>query len=242
MCKPSYLIPLIVTLFLSNSSLALTTLDSQKALHWLRNSAEYKALTTQIYRDAGAELSAQLHTLHTSGQLKGTNWVVSMDADETILDNSQYTLERAKLSLGYTTESWKAWVKRESATLVPGAKTFMQYVKSIGGKIAIVTNRRHALIEHTKNNLAEHGVVYDCILGKTDSSEKEARWELINTGQSECGDNVQIIMWLGDNIGDFPNITQVIRNESTEKFSDFGKKYFVLPNPTYGSWEKNSWR
>ena len=51
-------------------------------LHWLRDSAEYRAITIQTYRaalEAAAEASA--------GRPAGS-WAISVDADETIIDNS----------------------------------------------------------------------------------------------------------------------------------------------------------
>ena len=45
--------------------------------------------------------------------------------------------------------------------------------------------------------------------------------------------------FVGDNIQDFPGLSQAIRKQGDEAFADFGARFFVLPNPMYGSWEKN---
>ena len=45
--------------------------------------------------------------------------------------------------------------------------------------------------------------------------------------------------FVGDNIQDFPEKSQAIRERGDEAFADFGARFFVLPNPMYGSWEKN---
>jgi predicted secreted acid phosphatase len=53
---------------------------------------------------------------------------------------------------------------------------------------------------------------------------------------------INIIGYFGDNIQDFPNIYQnklENTNVNDHIFSQFGNTYFELPNPTYGSWEKN---
>lgn len=242
MYKILHPLSLVLVLSLSNFTLAQSDPKNEEALHWLRDSAEYQALTRQIYHDAGAKLAARLYSMHRSGALQGKQWVISMDADETILDNSLYGLERARQGLSYTPESWADWVAREEAGIVPGAKGFMLYVKSMGGKIAVVTNRNESVKAHTKNNLDKLKLPYDCLLSKTDSSEKEARWEIIEEGKSACGDNVKLIAWLGDNIGDFPKVTQAVRHADDSAFTDFGSRYFVIPNPSYGSWEKNPWR
>jgi predicted secreted acid phosphatase len=45
---------------------------------------------------------------------------------------------------------------------------------------------------------------------------------------------LKVLIWVGDNIQDFPNLTQA----SPGNPGDFGVRYFVLPNPMYGSWQK----
>ena len=49
---------------------------------------------------------------------------------------------------------------------------------------------------------------------------------------------VEILLWLGDNVGDFPGLDQSLRHAPAAAFGDFGKRFFVLPNAAYGSWEK----
>lgn len=45
-------------------------------LHWVRNAAEYRALTRQVYAFATRELEARV----ASGEFEGKQWGVSMDA------------------------------------------------------------------------------------------------------------------------------------------------------------------
>jgi len=47
------------------------------------------------------------------------------------------------------------------------------------------------------------------------------------------------VMWVGDNIQDFPRLRQDIRSSSDSAFAEFGDRFIVLPNPMYGSWERN---
>src|SRR5687768_2378894 len=92
-------------------------------IHWVRDSAEYRAAAVQAYRTA----ARQLEVLAAS-RPPGT-WAVSLDADETVLDNSQYQKERAAAGLPYTSESWREWVSRKAAPAVPGAPAFLRSVK-----------------------------------------------------------------------------------------------------------------
>ena len=89
----------------------------------------------QVYRDAQSGSSRRRHSREP-----GT-WAVVLDADETVISNASYQLERARLGLPFTHESWNAWVKRREATPLAGAPAFMARVRALGGRIAIVTNR-----------------------------------------------------------------------------------------------------
>jgi predicted secreted acid phosphatase len=54
---------------------------------------------------------------------------------------------------------------------------------------------------------------------------------------------INVIGYFGDNIQDFPAMFQNKLQDVDQEdkiFSEFGKTYFAFPNPTYGSWEKNS--
>ena len=44
---------------------------------------------------------------------------------------------------------------------------------------------------------------------------------------------LRVAMWVGDNIRDFPALSQTARR------GDFGGRFWVLPNPMYGSWDRN---
>jgi predicted secreted acid phosphatase len=48
-----------------------------------------------------------------------------------------------------------------------------------------------------------------------------------------------VLEWVGDNIQDFPRLSQAIRNDADSAFSRFGDSFFALPNPMYGSWQSN---
>ena len=71
------------------------------------------AATLQAYRDATARVEQQAATR------KAGTWAVILDADETVISNLQYQIER--IGQGYSAESWAAWVHRKEATPLPGA-------------------------------------------------------------------------------------------------------------------------
>jgi 5'-nucleotidase (lipoprotein e(P4) family) len=168
------------------------------------------------------------------------SWAVVIDADETILDNSVYQVERERQGLGFTPESWHEWTARREAAPLPGAKDLLARVKTLGGRVAIVTNRRESECPDTEAVLRAHGLVYDVILCRPDDgpSDKGPRFEAVAAGTTRAGlPPLEVVAFVGDNIRDFPEQSQMLRTRGEEAFNEFGARFFVLPNPMYGSWE-----
>jgi 5'-nucleotidase (lipoprotein e(P4) family) len=210
------------------------TFRPTKAVRWVRDSAEHRALFIQVFRSATAEVEAAAAT-----RQDGT-WAVVIDADQTILDNSLYQVERERQGLGFTRESWRAWTERQEAVPLPGAKGLLARVRALGGRIAIVTNRRGSECPDTEAVLRAHDLVYDVILCRPEDgpSDKNARFDAVARGSTPAGlPPLEIVAFLGDNIRDFPGQDQALRTQGEDAFGDFGARFFVLPNPMYGSWE-----
>jgi 5'-nucleotidase (lipoprotein e(P4) family) len=208
---------------------------ASSAIHWVRTSAEYAALCLQTFR-----LAAERVAVLADKRKKGT-WAVVLDADETVLENSSYQMERHAIGQGFSKESWSAWVKRREAGAVPGAVFFMRRVRELGGVVAIVTNRTESECPDTKLNLEALGAPHDLLLCKPDSAppDKSARWQAIADGRI-TGRSLEVVAYVGDNITDFPGLTQEAREKSELELRDFGARFFMVPNPMYGSWESNA--
>ncbi len=203
-------------------------------IRWFRNSAEYRALARQAYQVAGDRL-AEL----TRG-IAPERWAVVLVADETVLDNSEYERRRFLVDSGYSDASWAAWVNERAAPAVPGAPDFARRVHAMGGRVAIVTNRAVGLCDATRANLIAIGFTADILLCQpAGESDKNPRFQRIENGTAVAGvPPLTVVEWLGDNILDFPGMTQAMRN-TPATLADFGKRYFILPNPMYGSWTQN---
>ena len=124
----------------AQSPVAETLPDSLK---WVQRSAEYHAAVLQTYRIATAAI--ERHASTSSGRA----WAVILDADETIISNLQYQIERSRLGASFSPESWAAWVRRRESVPLPGAGQFLERVRSLGGRIAIVTNRLQSECDDT---------------------------------------------------------------------------------------------
>ena len=202
-------------------------------IRWFRTSAEYRALSRQTYQLAADRLPEL-----TRGAPAKT-WAVVLDADETVLDNSEYQRRRALDDSAYTEASWSAWVNERSARAIPGSPEFTQRVHALGGRVVIVTNRALGLCDATRANLKAIHVDADVVLCQPPGeSNKNPRFERVQAGTAENGlPALTVVEWIGDNILDFPGMTQDARNDPAA-FSQFGKRYFILPNPMYGSWQQ----
>jgi 5'-nucleotidase (lipoprotein e(P4) family) len=205
------------------------------ALHWVRNSAEYRAIALETYRLAADQIRRA-----AAGRDAGT-WAVILDADETVLDNSAYEKELLQQGVTHTPERWSAWVGRRAAPAVPGAVAFVHGVKELGGRIAIVSNRTEAECADTAANLAALDVAPDAILCRPrETGDKNPRFEKVARGEAFAdGRPAEVLMWVGDNIQDFPSLSQAIRKGAEDAYAPFGTRFIALPNPMYGSWEKN---
>ncbi len=202
-------------------------------VRWVRDSAEHSANLIQVYRFAGEVLEAK------AADLEPGTWAVALDADETVIDNSLYQKERTLIGEEYDRDSWGKWVARREAPPLPGALIFLSRVQELGGKIAIVTNRRHAHCPDTEANFRSFSIPFDVILCKKQDSRKESRWQQIEDGTAAPDlPPLDIVMWLGDNIQDFPDLDQHLRDEPEEAFERFGIDFFAFPNPMYGSWDE----
>ena len=210
--------------------------DRHREVHWVRTAAEYRALTLQTYRVAWDAVRE-----HAAGQDPGT-WAVIMDADETVLDNSEFERRIAEAGVPFEEPMWDAWVMEEAAGLIPGAGAFIAKVQELGGRIAIVTNRDERLCPATIRNLHALGVRPAVVLCETETGEKEPRFRRVQQGTaSDTLPPLRVVAWIGDNIGDFPGLDQSVRRGPAEPYRLFGERYFVLPNPMYGSWMSNDW-
>jgi 5'-nucleotidase (lipoprotein e(P4) family) len=201
---------------------------------WSRVSAEHRAMYLQTFKAAGNRL-ATLAADHATG-----SWGVIMDADETIIDNSEYELGRVPFGGSFDAAGWTAWVMQGRAPALPGAVAFVTRVHDLGGKVVIVTNRNAVECPATRTNLERDSLLVDLVLCKADADDKNPRFDAVQNGTAAPDfPAITVLEWLGDNIQDFPHLTQAIRNGADSAFARFGDSFFVLPNVMYGSWQSN---
>ena len=220
----NFLLVLFLASFVGNGGLFGEDKKLPNEVRWMRESKEYENLCRQIYRQAEEKIIQQ------ANQEKGKLAVV-IDLDETVLDNSQYQVERLKLGLGFTQESWSEWVNREKAGLVPGAKAFLKRARKLGLRVVYLSNRMHANLKPTKENLRALGVLDPedmFLLRRNKEDTKEIRRAEVVSGKGRMKEtgSLKVVAYLGDQMGDFP----------AEVEEALGTSVFVFPNPMYGKW------
>jgi acid phosphatase len=227
--------------------------DNLNAIAWMQASQEYRLLVEQTFRAATAQLEPALRTpgwdaLAASDRANpatGLPPAVIVDIDETMLDNSPYQARLTRDGGEFSDPTWDAWVREEKATALPGALAFAQAAAARGITIFYVSNRAVHLDEPTLANLRATGFPIpspDQFLGlghvvdgcEQHGSEKTCR-------RQQVGRTHRVLLQIGDQIGDMVTVLDNSasgRDQAIAPYRDwFGERWFVLPNPSYGSWE-----
>jgi acid phosphatase len=227
------------------------------AILWLQTAAEYQANTTTVYRAAARALKGLAAEARKARPRKEP--VVVFDLDETVLDNSRFQGRLLVERRNYDSPLWDCWVGQKQALRVAGAELLFREL--VGQKVRgrFVTNRRcraragddapcpqeAETLENLNALVGDTGYVATAdellLSGEKDpktgaawDDEKQPRRDFISQTHA-------IVMLVGDDLGDFlegvRRTTIAVRAEERARTSDrWGARWFLLPNPSYGSW------
>ncbi|PID93278.1 MAG: 5'-nucleotidase, lipoprotein e(P4) family [Bacteroidetes bacterium] len=208
--------------------------EATQAVLFMQTSAEYRALCYQTFNFGRLRLDDYLRRM---GMNLSRQYAIVVDIDETVLDNSPHAAQSILDGTSYPV-GWKEWVDKREARPIPGALEFLNYAHQKGVALFYISNRKEATREATMANLREMGfpnVKEETLLLRTTTSGKEPRRKVV-------AQKYEILMFFGDNLADFTTLFEhksiSERFEIVDKYAaDFGSRFFVLPNPTYGDWE-----
>lgn len=233
--------------------------ETLNAVLWMQSSEEYRALTSQVYAQAMTRLPALLEP----GTAAPEQWgaapesiavlptAIVLDVDETVLDNTYYQARLLREARAYTPQTWDAWVREAVAPPIAGALEFLRAASAAGHRIFYLTNRECPPAPvaagadpcpqrtATRRNLVAHGFpdadrVDSFLMLNGDpawrSSDKGAR-------RAALARRYRIVALFGDDLGDFVDRGQFAARRG-ELTALFGTRWFMLPNPAYGSWER----
>lgn len=218
----------------TSSSEKSVKITGTQALIWSQMSAEAEALYIQGYNVAS-------QIVKESNKISEKPLAVVLDIDETVLDNSPFNVNMVKNGLDYSEDIWADWCERREAIPLPGALAFTRLADSIGIEVFYISNRRIELLDATLDNLQQYGFPNagsEHVLLKETTSSKDVR-------RAKVREQYDILLLLGDNLGDFEGIFDDRTNEfgkpAVRKYSEeFGNRFIVFPNPMYGSWERGA--
>ncbi len=208
---------------------------------WMQKAGEYRALAYQAFNLARWQLDADFDKKNIKKLPKIERKkprAVMVDIDETVLDNSPAQAADIKNRSPFNLKQWYAWGEMRKAKAIPGAVEFLNYAESRGVKVFFVSNRDEVQKKATMDNLVNVGfkdVTSENVLLRGTESSKEARRLIILQ-------KYRIVLFMGDNLDDHSNVFE--RKSVADRFSEvdkakdlFGKRYILLPNSMYGTWE-----
>jgi acid phosphatase len=229
-------------------------------LLWVKHSAEYTAITKQVYGAATAALPEFIEDTSWSvipGQADAADLPVAviLDVDETVVSNVDF-----QLTFERPFANWKLdkWASETEATPIPGVTEFVRASRAAGVTVFFVTNRPCEVIDGVDDACPQKQTTIDGIaeIGITTDSDhvllsEEQGW---NREKSVRRDYVaqthRVIMLIGDDLGDFvpcvrrkpyaPCTTTATADDRQAMVADhadlWGNGWYILPNPMHGSW------
>jgi acid phosphatase len=239
--------------------------ESVLAIAWMRSALEYRFIAEQTYRAATAALDRAVAEPGTAAleQEAMTGYAaqppaVVMDIDETTIDTMAFAANLLREGRYFDREvaarDWPAWVSDPaSGEAVPGAAAFVRAARARGLRVVFVTNRHcpvpvpgaaDAVCVERKaaiKALARLGVpdVDEADVWTTGGAE---RWPTDKSSRrAAIAATYRIVMLVGDDLQDFvpQTLAEAMRAGESKTMPDlFGSRWFLLPNPVYGSWER----
>ena len=200
-------------------------------LRWQQQSAEAQALQSQTYRIATERLEEKVK--HATSE----NLAIITDLDETAIDNTELLARDMSACHDYSVwDTWGHWERKGSPSAIPGATGFFHAADQLGVSIYYLSDRTEENLDATIASLKGLGfpqVSRERVMLLGPSKEER---------RSKIQANNEVILQLGDTLHDFAGDyadagVEQQRQLVEQDAGHFGDDWFILPNPTYGSWE-----
>lgn len=233
---------------------------------WMQHSAEYRAAALQAFESARAQLKAATKCgTAEAGQLQQSKgacgakspWAkrpaaIIFDLDETLLDNSAYQAFQIKHRELYEDARWQTWVKSEEALAIAGAVDFVKDA-SKAARIYYVSDRAcRQPIDKIKAELKLRELCPQLLdtmsrmdkLGFPKAKDRSAFYLKGMYADLKSKEEIRqkiaakhrIAMLVGDDLKDFVESQAVYADNEAKLAPLWGKRWFIIPNPAYGSW------
>jgi 5'-nucleotidase (lipoprotein e(P4) family) len=219
------------------------------AILWQTTSVEYRVVAQSIYESAKSQLEHALADRQwTALPAQKENFqhlppAVIMDIDETVIDTSRFQILLVKSGARFSRAGWRDWSSQNAPGAVPGAIEFISLAQSRGVTVFFVTNRDYATESLTRKHLLSAGIKLPDDIDTVLSPGERPDWGTDKGSRRNfIAKSYRVLMVFGDDLADFISeyraSTQARMSEAM-KHNEWGTKWFMLPNPMYGSWESS---
>lgn len=239
--------------------------DKLDAIAWTQGAAEFRAASLGAFAGAWRAVDAGIDDpdwdalppaeragIGNRAELASLPIAVIADVDETLLDNTPFNARMlvdpipgdlaVADSRAAFSRRWRDWVEDERARALPGAAAFAQRLAEGGVAFFYITNRDDGERDATCRNLVAQGFpVPDCEVHVLTRNDAAGRPSAKLSRRATVGRGHRVLAMLGDNLGDFVDgveATRQVRDGLVDaQGAWWGERWFMLPNPMYGSWE-----
>lgn len=172
------------------------------------------------------------------------------DMDETAVLNLGYEYDQARTHAPSTAERWMRWERTgaDRVAAVPGAARAFDELRRLGVTVVINTNRDAETAAETERALAVAGLGAfhhgETLFLKGDVDTRPGK----DSRRAEIARRFCVIAMGGDQLGDFTDLfagpstserRAAVMSPALQGF--FGRFWFVLPNPVYGTGIAGGW-
>lgn len=229
-------------------------------LQWVKHSAEYRAVTRQVYAAATRDLPRFIEdvTWNALPQQQDAATLppaVILDVDETVVSNVDFQLAFER---PFTNRKMYDFFQEHDAIPVAGVVEFVAAARAKGVETFFVTNRPCEPIEGKTGSCPQKAwtVAELRSIGIDTDAEHvlladEQGWDRAKIGRREhVARTHRVIMLFGDDLGDFsPCVRKTLYGPCTAPATKqsrmqiveehghlWGHGWYILPGPMHGSW------
>jgi acid phosphatase len=234
--------------------------ENDLGLLWVKHSAEYPAITMQVYQSAQDDLPRFIDDESWSAmpghpKSAGLPPAVVLDVDETVVSNIDFQISFER---PFTNRKLYDFYQQHPAIPVPGVVEFVTAARAAGVTVFFVTNRPCELIDDNPDPCPQkEGVIHELESIGIDVDPAHVMladqngWDRAKIARREyIAESYRVIILIGDDLGDFvPCVrmklygpctepaTKDSRRLLVEQYSDrWSNGWYILPGPTHGSW------
>lgn len=172
------------------------------------------------------------------------------DMDETSVLNLGYEYDQARTGTPSTAERWLRWERTgaDKVAAVPGAARAFDALRRLGVTVIVNTNRDKEAAAETERALAAAGLGQfrhlDTLFLKGDVDDRPGK----DSRRAAIARRFCVVAMGGDQLGDFTDLFSgpataarraAVMSPALQGF--FGRVWFVLPNPVYGTGVAGGW-